>query len=71
MAKRMELPTSKAPGLEVCGSCRFSTIVSGSNFGECRRYPPPPMGEKVIVSPTGWCGEYKRADSVGPPKQPE
>jgi hypothetical protein len=45
-----------------CSTCHFSKEIKGSDWVECRRYPPTGASSSISGFPTsprdGWCGEY-------------
>jgi hypothetical protein len=62
MAKRADAPPSKAelPVLPTCETCKFwMPAGEGAEHGICRRFPPPPLGEKVVTTDKYWCGEHR------------
>jgi hypothetical protein len=47
-----------------CITCEFAMPISGSDWVECRRYPPVGSSTTSSGFPTspikGWCGEFKK-----------
>lgn len=52
-------------GPRECASCHYSHELPGSNWVECRRYPPTNSSSSTSGFPTAqrtaWCGEYLEA----------
>jgi hypothetical protein len=46
-----------------CAQCTYAMPIKGSDWVECRRYPPTGASTTNTGFPTspvnGWCGEYK------------